>query len=199
MTPTLTPTATLIAAHPARTPGWYETRRHGIGSSDVAAILGRNPHRSAQDVYLDKLGVPEPGSGNLEAIYFGQLLEPVVADEFARRASEYGREIRVLEVEGTLAHVDRPWQRANLDRPSSPACCSRRSPRAGSGSPAAGTRSNGTAFLAVRRGDLTRSGALLGTVTRRPASQLLRQDSSPRGETDGNDRRRESGARPTGG
>jgi putative phage-type endonuclease len=117
MTRTLTPTATLIAAHPPHTPGWYETRRHGIGSSDVAAILGRNPHRSAHDVYLDKLGVPEPGSGNLEAIYFGQLLEPVVADEFARRASaEYGREIRVLEVEGTLAHVDRPWQRANLDR-----------------------------------------------------------------------------------
>jgi hypothetical protein len=58
---------------------------------------------------------------------------------------------------------------------------------------------NGTAFLAVRRPDLTRSGALLGTVTRRPASQLLRQNSSPRGETDGKDRQRESGARPTGG
>ena len=36
---------------------WLEYRRLGIGGSDVAAITGISPFRTARDVYYDKLGI----------------------------------------------------------------------------------------------------------------------------------------------
>ena len=36
---------------------WLEYRRLGIGGSDVAAIIGISPFRTARDVYYDKLGI----------------------------------------------------------------------------------------------------------------------------------------------
>jgi putative phage-type endonuclease len=60
-----------------------EHRRQGIGGSDVAAIVGLNPYRTAIDVWMDKVGLggEEPG----EAAYWGKLLEPIIAEEYARR------------------------------------------------------------------------------------------------------------------
>jgi len=37
-----------------RTPKWHEYRKLGIGSSDIAAIVGCHPFNSASDIYLDK-------------------------------------------------------------------------------------------------------------------------------------------------
>ena len=34
---------------------WLEYRRLGIGGSDVAALMGISPFRTARDVYYDKL------------------------------------------------------------------------------------------------------------------------------------------------
>ncbi len=36
---------------------WLEYRRLGIGGSDVAAILGISPFRTARDLYYDKLNI----------------------------------------------------------------------------------------------------------------------------------------------
>ena len=45
---------------------WLNYRRRGIGGSDVAAILGVSPFRTARDIYYDKLGVVavEPDDSN---------------------------------------------------------------------------------------------------------------------------------------
>ena len=45
---------------------WLNYRRRGIGGSDVAAILGVSPFRTARDIYYDKLGVVavEPDESN---------------------------------------------------------------------------------------------------------------------------------------
>lgn len=48
---------------------WLEYRRLGIGGSDVAAILGISPFRTARDLYYDKLNiVTADDEGNWVAI-----------------------------------------------------------------------------------------------------------------------------------
>ena len=56
-----------------------QARKQYIGSSDVAAILGCDPYRSASDVYLDKTGQCEDFEGN-KATDRGVRLEPVLLD-----------------------------------------------------------------------------------------------------------------------
>lgn len=38
---------------------WLSFRRGGIGGSDVAAILGISPFRTARDIYYDKLEIAD--------------------------------------------------------------------------------------------------------------------------------------------
>lgn len=52
-----------------------EVRRKSIGSSDVAALLGQNPYRTAYDLYLDKTGQLKPEPATNDAIELGILLE----------------------------------------------------------------------------------------------------------------------------
>ena len=70
---------------------WLEWRRGGIGGSDIGAIAGLNPFRGAFDVYIDKtIGRPDDSSAN-GAIYWGTVLEPVVAKEFEKQT---GKQVR---------------------------------------------------------------------------------------------------------
>jgi putative phage-type endonuclease len=103
---------------------WHDTRSRGIGGSDVAAILGQSPYRTALDVYVDKVsrgavstGASEgegaqPGWREQEEMYWGSRLEPVVAAEFSRRELPDGH--RLVRVP-MLRNRQRPWQIANLD------------------------------------------------------------------------------------
>ena len=60
---------------------WLKRRRAGIGGSDVAAILGISPWKTALDVYHDKTGAAkdEPETENMR---LGTALEQFVADRF---------------------------------------------------------------------------------------------------------------------
>ena len=60
---------------------WLAYRRQGIGGSDVAAILGISPFRTARDLYDDKLNIASAvdDTGNWVALEMGHLLEPLVA------------------------------------------------------------------------------------------------------------------------
>jgi putative phage-type endonuclease len=91
---------------------WLQARRQGIGGSDIAAILGLNPWRTALDVWAEKLGestdTPEPPS---EAAYWGQLLEDTIAQEFARRTG-----LKVRRRHAILQHPTIPYLLANVDR-----------------------------------------------------------------------------------
>jgi putative phage-type endonuclease len=56
---------------------WLELRRGGIGGSDIAAIMGESPWRSALAVYCDKANlVPEREA--TEAMEFGTMMEPTL-------------------------------------------------------------------------------------------------------------------------
>lgn len=66
---------------------WLAYRRQGIGGSDVAAILGISPFRTARDLYDDKLNIASVAddAGNWVALEMGHLLEPLVARIFAKK------------------------------------------------------------------------------------------------------------------
>lgn len=85
-------------------------RKSGIGGSDIGAILGLSPFKTPLDVYLDKVGQAEPQPMN-DAMYFGTIMEGIVADEYARRN---GR--KVQRVNSILRHRDLDWMLANIDR-----------------------------------------------------------------------------------
>jgi len=57
---------------------WKQDRKKGIGGSDISAILGLNPYKTAYDVWLDKTGrdIEEPDNENIVA---GHILEDAVA------------------------------------------------------------------------------------------------------------------------
>ena len=52
---------------------WLAYRRQGIGGSDVAAILGISPFRTARDLYDDKLNIASAAddTGNWVALEMG--------------------------------------------------------------------------------------------------------------------------------
>jgi putative phage-type endonuclease len=86
-------------------------RRFVIGGTDISAIIGCNPWRSALDVYMDKTGMSEPTPDN-EPMYWGRSLEPIIADRYAR---DHG--VKLAEP-GFLVHPDasKPWWGGSPDR-----------------------------------------------------------------------------------
>ena len=94
---------------------WLAIRRGGIGGSDAAAAAGLHPYQSALELWMDKTGrqsesESEPGDPKSPA-YWGQLLEPTVAEAYAAIT---GRKVR--RVNAILQHPDHSWMIANLDR-----------------------------------------------------------------------------------
>lgn len=61
-----------------------EERRKGIGGSDVAAIAGLSKYKTPLDVYLEKVEGFYSVNYN-DAIHFGNVLEPLIANEYAIR------------------------------------------------------------------------------------------------------------------
>ncbi|MFI6819761.1 YqaJ viral recombinase family protein [Micromonospora sp. NPDC050187] len=104
----VTPTAVRLLPADADRDTWLAARRQGIGSSDVAAILGVADRSTAVHVYRDKRGELVDDAG--EAALWGRVLEEPVAREWARRQRS------VIQRVGLVAHVDEPWQMATLDR-----------------------------------------------------------------------------------
>lgn len=89
-----------------------EARMSGIGGSDIGAILGLNKYRSALDVFMEKTGrIEPPDLSDNEHIHFGNVLEDVVAQEYARRQG-----VKVRRRNQMFIHKDFPWALANIDR-----------------------------------------------------------------------------------
>jgi putative phage-type endonuclease len=90
---------------------WLAERRKGIGSSDVAAVMGVSTFASAQHVYYDKRGeLPLDDADQSEPARWGTLLEETVAREWARRNRSVVRRV------GLIARKDAPHHRCTLDR-----------------------------------------------------------------------------------
>lgn len=96
---------------------WLQVRKGGIGSSDAAAAVGLNPYRSQLELWMEKSGrapVAPPGDGGADdqsPMYWGSLLEPIVAAHYTRRTGN-----RVRRINAVLQHPEHPWMLANIDR-----------------------------------------------------------------------------------
>lgn len=91
---------------------WLNYRRRGIGGSDVAAILGVSPFRTARDIYYDKIGVVavEPDESNWVPLEVGNLLEDLVARIFQKKTG-----YRVFKIKKMFYHPKHPFMLADVD------------------------------------------------------------------------------------
>jgi putative phage-type endonuclease len=106
----VTPTGRLILPADADRADWLTARRSGLGSSDIAAVLGISRYGNALSVYHDKTGGLPLESDDSEPALWGRLNEETVAREWARRNRS------VVWRVGLVQNVDRPWQMCTLDR-----------------------------------------------------------------------------------
>ncbi|MFP6557803.1 YqaJ viral recombinase family protein [Paraburkholderia sp. B3] len=95
---------------------WLEVRKNGIGGSDAAAAVGLNPYMSPLELWLIKTGRdanlarPDPDD-TTEPVYWGSLLEPIVAASYTKQTGN-----RVRRVNAVLRHPAIPFLLANIDR-----------------------------------------------------------------------------------
>lgn len=93
---------------------WLKCRQEGIGGSDVAAILGLSKFRTPLDVYISKVEeLPETDElADNEYIYWGNVLEDIVAKEFKKRNPEF----KVYKSSFMWQHPEYKFMVANVDR-----------------------------------------------------------------------------------
>ncbi|WP_373332162.1 YqaJ viral recombinase family protein [Thiopseudomonas alkaliphila] len=97
---------------------WLAVRKNGIGSSDAAAAVGLNPYKSQLELWMEKTGrdqglaKPDP-SDDKSPVYWGTLLEPIVATQYTQQTGK-----RVRRVNAVLQHPnpELSWMLANIDR-----------------------------------------------------------------------------------
>lgn len=90
---------------------WLRERRAGIGGSEVAAIMGENHWNSPRQIWMSKMGMfDDKPPQQSEAARWGNLLETVVADEWALREGRKYVHIPVI-----LQDDERPYLLANID------------------------------------------------------------------------------------
>ncbi|GAB2918254.1 YqaJ viral recombinase family protein [Nonomuraea fastidiosa] len=110
MTTLVTPTGRFLGRWPSGSPEWHEARRHRIGGSDVAAIIGLSKWQSRYSLWCEKAGLIEPDQQTAEQSR-GHFLESGVAEWFSHEHPEY----KLVEA-GTWVHADEDWMLANPDR-----------------------------------------------------------------------------------
>jgi len=87
-----------------------EQRKKGLGSSDIAAIVGLSSYKSEFEVYLSKTGELEDKktTGPME---WGNRHEETIARKFAEK-----NEIEVIDLKTTFTHPENPLLRCTPDR-----------------------------------------------------------------------------------
>lgn len=91
---------------------WLEVRRHGIGGSDVAAMMGLSPYRTPYETWAEKSGLIEsPDISDKPSVMWGNILEPVIGDHY--KSLHPDRTVKRLNA--VCRSKERPWAQASLD------------------------------------------------------------------------------------
>lgn len=91
---------------------WLRIRELGIGSSDAAVAIGLSPYKSPLTLWLEKTHRKTPDDlSEKEAVIWGTVLEPVLANVYAERTGN-----KVRKVNAVLQSAAHPFMLANLDR-----------------------------------------------------------------------------------
>ncbi|MDE2420404.1 MAG: YqaJ viral recombinase family protein [Gammaproteobacteria bacterium] len=96
---------------------WLNVRKRGIGSSDAAAAVGLNPYQSQLELWMIKTGrdgnLPKTAPNDESSpMYWGTILEPIVATHYTKRTGN-----KVRRINSVLQHPDlnKSWMLANID------------------------------------------------------------------------------------
>ncbi|WBF53770.1 YqaJ viral recombinase family protein [Macrococcoides canis] len=90
---------------------WLKARQSGIGGSDAGTILGVNKWKSKTQLFFEKVNPELKQQVDNEYIYWGNVLEDVVAKEFEFRTGK-----KVRKNNKMLRHPEHDFMLANLDR-----------------------------------------------------------------------------------
>ena len=112
----LKPALKLVKTNDLSRDDWLMVRKGGVGSSDAAAAVGLNPYKSQLELWMEKTGkdagLPKTDPNDeTSPMYWGTLLEPIVAAHYTKRTGN-----KVRRINAVLQHPNEPWMRANLDR-----------------------------------------------------------------------------------
>lgn len=112
------PALRLISTKELPREDWLAVRKKGIGSSDAGAAVGLNPYKSQLELWMEKTGrdttLPKADPHDEESpMYWGNVLEPVVAWHYSKRTEK-----KVRRINAVLQHPDPElsWMLANIDR-----------------------------------------------------------------------------------
>lgn len=97
---------------------WLSHRHSGIGASEIGGVMGLPgvAHRSSPlKVFLEKSGALEPEDlSDVEAIEWGHVMEPVIAERYAARTGRHIERGRAGRFQ-VLRSVEHPWALCSLD------------------------------------------------------------------------------------
>lgn len=86
---------------------WHEWRASGIGGSDIATVLGKNPYKTPYKLYCERTGRIQPDKPS------AAMLEGIRQEPFARALFEQKHGMKVKPV--CYEHDEYPWVHASLD------------------------------------------------------------------------------------
>ena len=99
-------TAIYLGQFEVGSPEWVAARAHGLGGSEIAAVLGLSPWESAFSLWHRKTGAAAAIPDN-DLLRWGRILEPVIVAEYARRHPKR----QVTYQPGAMwRNNTRPWQ-----------------------------------------------------------------------------------------
>ncbi len=90
---------------------WLQARQSGLGGSDAGTILGVNRWKSKTQLFFEKTNPEMMKEVDNEYIYWGNVLEDIVAKEFSKRTGK-----KVRRNNHMLRHPEHDFMLANLDR-----------------------------------------------------------------------------------
>lgn len=114
--PATQPALKLVKTNNLSRDEWLTVRKGGVGSSDSAAAVGLNPYKSQLQLWMEKTNrdsnLPKIDPNDESSpMYWGTLLEPIVAAHYTKRTGN-----KVRRVNAVLQHPREPWMLANIDR-----------------------------------------------------------------------------------
>jgi putative phage-type endonuclease len=95
---------------------WLKIRKGGVGSSDAGAAVGLHPYKSPLELWMEKTGrdagLPKTDPNDeTSPMYWGTLLESIVASHYTKRTGN-----KVRRINAVLQHPTELWMLANIDR-----------------------------------------------------------------------------------
>ena len=110
------PALKLVKTNDLSRDDWLKVRKGGIGSSDAGAAVGLHPYKSPLELWMEKTGrdggLPKTDPNDeTSPMYWGTLLESIVASHYTKRTGN-----KVRRINAVLQHPTEPWMLANIDR-----------------------------------------------------------------------------------